>query len=274
MLKKETDQLPHPYAIGDELHLRQIFINLLGNAVKFTPDGGTVLLRACETKANEKKMIICFEISDNGPGMSSSFLETIFEPYSQEKSPSAEEGTGLGMTITKHFVDLMGGTIEVKSELAKGSHFFITIPFEIASAPEHGADKERNLNLNHMNLLLVEDNELNLEIARDMLVEAEMNVTIARNGAEAVDIFLHSEPGELDLILMDIIMPVMDGLEAAGRIRSSSHPSAKSIPILAMTANAYAEDVEKSKAAGMNEHLSKPFGMEELMQKLSSFRKT
>jgi CheY-like chemotaxis protein len=184
-----------------------------------------------------------------------------------------EEGTGLGMTITKHFVDLMGGTIEVKSELTKGSSFFVTIPFDIAAAPKQTAEQEKEMDLSNRNLLLVEDNELNLEIARDMLMEEGIHVTVAKNGKEAVEIFMQSEPGEYDLILMDIIMPVMDGLEATRRIRRSNHPSAESIPILAMTANAYAEDVEKSKAAGMNAHLSKPVEMEELRQRLYSFWK-
>lgn len=274
-LKKEANHLPHPCVMGDELHLRQILINLLGNAVKFTPDGGTITLRAYEKDANEKKIIVCFEVEDTGMGMSDDFLAKLFEPYTRERLVSERvEGSGLGMAITKQFVELMGGRIDVTSKVGQGSRFVVTIPFEIDRQVHETKEQGNKTECKNMKILLVEDNELNLEITQELLEEQEICVTAARNGKEAVEIFTKSKPGEIDVILMDVMMPVMDGLEAAKRIRSSDHPTASTIPIIAMTANAYEEDVEKSKAAGMNEHLSKPVEPEKILECLSSFGKS
>ena len=266
---KKTGYLPHPRLMGDELHLRQILINILGNAVKFTPEHGTVTLKVYEESCSGRKALLRFEIEDTGIGIRKEFLEKIFEPFAQDVHN--QEGTGLGMAITKQFVDLMGGTIQIKSKLGKGSLFTVTIPFEITHAAIEKAEKISEPDLSGMKILLVEDNDLNLEITQELLTERGIFVTTAKNGKEAADIFIRSKEGEIDLILMDIIMPIMDGLEAARSIRSSNHPMASKIPIIAMTGNAFAEDAEKSKKAGMNAHLIKPIETEKLIETLAQF---
>ncbi len=259
---REFGSFAHPNLIGDELHLRQILINILGNAVKFTPDGGKIIFRAEETGCDGGRAHYHFEVEDNGIGMKTDFLKQIWEPFSQEDSGNRTnyKGTGLGMAITKQFVDMMGGTITVESRLNEGSKFILDLGFDIDLQADNAAresDESRH-NLEGMRVMLVEDNELNMEIARFMLEEVGIKVTCVENGALAVETFENSEKGSFDVILMDIMMPVMNGLDAARAIRALEHPDAKTIPIIAMTANAYDEDVRNAREAGMNGHIAKP----------------
>ncbi len=261
-LVREFGGFAHPNLLGDELHLRQILINILGNAVKFTPDGGKIYFRVKETGSADGKANYHFEIEDTGIGMKPEYLKHIWEPFSQEDGGNRTnyKGTGLGMTITKQFVDMMGGTIAVESRLHEGSKFTIDLSFDIDTNVEPTAEtpEETNLDLEGMRVLLVEDNELNTEIARFMLEEAGVTVICVENGKLSVELFQNSEPGSFDVILMDIMMPVMNGLDAARAIRALDRPDAKTIPIVAMTANAYEDDVRRALEAGMNGHLAKP----------------
>lgn len=274
--KREFGEFEHPFLLGDELHLRQVLINILGNAVKFTPDGGTITFRVQEFPVSDTRVSYRFEVEDNGVGMSEAFQEKIFEAFSQEDggNRTTYKGTGLGMTITKQFVDLMGGTIQVRSQLDQGSCFIVEIPFDInPEQKRETAAHSDTVVLAGMRILLVEDNELNLEIAQEILEDENMTVTTAENGQIAVETFTGAAAGTFDAILMDIMMPVMNGLEATRAIRSSDHPEAKTIPIIAMTANAYSEDIRTALDAGMNAHLAKPIDFDRLFSVLSQYKK-
>ena len=284
---RDFGEMPHPHVLTDELHLRQILINILGNAVKFTPDGGRITFRVRQTEAHAsmaakagstptaKAAEILLEVEDTGIGMEESYLLNIWEPFSQSRQGhcSTYEGTGLGMAITKRFVDMMDGDISVKSQLGRGSTFTVRLTVGI---DEQGGQKVRahaaESSLEGIKVLLVEDKELNREIAREILLGAGALVSCAENGKEALDAFAESPAGTFDIILMDVMMPVMDGLEATERIRSSNHPEASSIPIVALTAHAFEEDVRKSLEAGMNAHLSKPIDERILVQVLAQHR--
>ncbi len=273
-LKCEIDEFAHPLLIGDELHLRQVFINILGNSVKFTPDGGTIYLRAKEKGDADGKALYRFELEDTGIGMKEEFLPHLFEAFAQEDGGmrTTYKGTGLGMAITKKFVDMMGGTIEVTSQVNVGTTFVIEIWFDIdvdAKADENKADFHANLK--GMKALLVEDIELNLEIARSILEEEGAVITPAMNGQEAVEAFSDNPPGTFDVIIMDIMMPVMDGITATKTIRALEREDAAVIPIIAMTANAYEEDIRSTREAGMDAHLSKPIDVNVLFKTLSHF---
>ncbi len=272
-LIREFGDFAHPNLIGDELHLRQILINILGNSVKFTPDGGKIYFRVEEIGSADGKTNYHFEIEDTGIGMKPEFLQHIWEPFSQEDGGNRTnyKGTGLGMAITKQFVDMMGGTITVESRLHEGSKFVIELSFDIDPNVELIAkmSEETEVHLDGVRVMLVEDNELNMEIAKFMLEETGITVTCVENGKLAVEMFQNSEPGSFDVILMDIMMPVMNGLDAARAIRALDHPDAKTIPIVAMTANAYDEDIRHAREAGMNAHLSKPIDTDLLYRTLS-----
>ena len=263
--EREKSDIPYPYIYGSPVHLRQIFLNIYGNCIKYNRPGGKI---TTIVDALEEKDGICtyrWTISDTGEGMSKEFLEHIFEPFAQEKSDarSVYQGTGLGMAIVKSLINQMGGTIIVDSEKGVGSTFVLTIPFEIAKAPVKNIDTtKREADINGLRLMLVEDNELNAEIAETMLADQGAEVTTVYDGKQAVDLFENSPEGSFDAILMDIMMPVMDGLTAAKTIRSMKHADAEYIPIIAVTANAFKEDAEKCFAAGMNAHVSKPLDME------------
>lgn len=265
----------HPVLIGDELHLRQILINILGNAIKFTPDGGKIFFHVKEISARHGKAVYHFEIEDTGIGMSPDFLERIWDSFTQENVGSCSEykGTGLGMAITKKLVDLMGGAITVESELGVGSRFVVEAAFDIGvdNRRKREADQKAEVSLDGMKVLLVEDNELNMEIAKIMLEDEGIAVTTAENGQAAVDIFNNCTEGAFDAVLMDVRMPVMDGLAATKIIRALPKPDAATVPIIAMTADAYEEDVRKTEEAGMNVHLTKPVNPEELLQTLRNF---
>src|SRR5574344_841655 len=251
----------------DKLRLQQIFANLVSNAIKFTPKGGRVTLTLDNINDTGKIALDKFTLRDTGIGMSKEFLkEGLFHPFSQEHNELTTQyaGSGLGLAIVKNLVELMHGTIKAESELGEGTTFTITLQFDILSQEEvnnklHSDEKKKStVNLTGKHILLAEDNELNAEIAIAMLQKEGIVVERAQNGQVAVDDFNASKDGAYDLILMDIRMPIMDGITAAKKIRSINTDYAKKIPIIAMTANAYLEDREQTKAAGMNEHVAKP----------------
>ena len=271
-LIREFDDFAHPNLIGDELHLRQVLINILGNSVKFTPDGGKIYFRVKETGSADGRAHFHFEIEDTGIGMKQEFLKHIWEPFSQEDGGNRTnyKGTGLGMAITKRFVDMMGGTITVESRLHEGSKFVIELGFDIDQHVAEASEtpEETELHLEGMRVMLVEDNEINTEIAQFMLEDVGITVTCVENGQLALELFQSHEAGSFDVILMDIMMPVMNGLDATRAIRALDRPDAETIPIVAMTANAYDEDVRRAREAGMNRHLAKPIDTDLLYQTL------
>jgi len=274
VLIREFEEPEHPFVIGDELHLRQILINILGNAVKFTPDGGKIFFRGKEIRDENNKAVFRFEIEDTGIGMKPEFLPHLFEPFMQEDggARTTYKGTGLGLAITKKLVDLLGGTIQAESELNTGTKFTLELPMDIdVNAKPKKEEKRSEVKLNGMKVLLVEDNELNMEIAEVILEEQGVLVVPVENGKLAVDAFENNPPGTYDVILMDIMMPVMDGITAAKTIRGLNRADAKTIPILAMTANTYDEDVQRTREAGMNAHLSKPINPDILLKTLGQF---
>ena len=274
---KQIGPFWHPYLIGSELHIRQVLINILSNAVKYTPDGGEINFRAKETLFEEGFVHLRMEIKDNGIGMSEEFLQHIFEPFTQEKQDARSyyHGTGLGMTITKELVDRMGGSITVTSQLGVGSTFVITLPFEIAPSPEQTPDAHAapDISIAGCKLLLVEDNALNAEIAQILLTDEGATVTIVTDGKQAVEIVQNNPPDTFDAVLMDVMMPVMNGIDAAKTIRSLNRPDAKTLPIIAMTANAFYEDAQKCLAAGMNAHLAKPLQIKKVKQTIAEWVK-
>lgn len=274
--KMNYDTFEFPYVCGSPLHVRQILINIFSNSIKYNKKNGTIDTFAEVVAQDDKTVTYQFTISDTGIGMSKEFLERIFEPFAQEHSDarSTYKGTGLGMSIVKSLVEKMNGKIEVSSTLGEGSTFVVTIPFEIASQAEiANANGEEIKDLTGIRVLLVEDNELNMEIAQMILEDAGIIVTNAENGRVAYDTYMENSPGAFDIVIMDLMMPEMDGFEATKAIRNSGKEDAHSIPIIAMTANAFAEDVKKCMDVGMNAHLSKPINVEMLMKTLSNMVK-
>ena len=273
--EKEKSVIPHPYIYGSPLHLRQIFLNIYGNCIKYNSPGGKITTVVESLGESNGVCVYRWTITDTGIGMSEEFLKHIFEPFVQEKNDarSVYHGTGLGMTIVKRLVESMGGAIEVTSKEGVGSKFVITIPFEIAPMPAEQTVKINleSANIKGVKLLLAEDNELNAEIAKTLLSDEGAEVTVVENGKEAVELFESSEPGTFDAILMDIMMPEMDGLTAAKTIRAMDREDAKTIPIIAMTANAFAEDAQKCFDAGMNAHLAKPIEIEKVIAAIVKF---
>lgn len=260
--------------LGDKLRLKQLLLNILANAIKYTPPYGSISLEVRETHSRLHDTIgYEFIITDNGIGMDSEFAAKIFEPFARasDSRTSEIEGTGLGMTIALNIARMMNGTIDVQSTLGEGSSFKATVylhPHQQihsskASAPAAGIDRLQEIACRGKQVLLVEDNELNLEIAVELLKYAGLEITIAKNGLEGLDKFKAAPPGTYTLILMDIQMPVMNGLEAAKAIRALPVKDAQTIPIVAMTANAFPEDIAATLQAGMNEHLSKPIDLEQ-----------
>lgn len=262
-------ELPVSYVYGSPLHIRQIFLNIYGNCIKYNkPHGKVTTTLKC---LGEKNGIVTYRwtISDTGIGMSEEFLKHIFEPFVQEHSDARTvySGTGLGMSIVKRIIDRMNGTIVVTSKEGEGSTFVITLPFEIAEKPEEIlAEMDGEVNIAGLHLLLAEDNELNAEIARTLLEDEGAITTIVNDGQQAVDIFSRNKPGTFDAILMDIMMPEMDGLSATKAIRALDREDAGTIPIIAMTANAFDEDEKKCMEAGMNAHLVKPLDIQKMKE--------
>ena len=278
-LKKiKPGSLKYPYLIGSPLHIRQIFMNLLSNAIKYNKPGGSISVHAKIIRQVHQNVIYKFIISDTGIGISPEFQKHIFEPFAQEDTGARTiyKGTGLGMAIVHRLVQEMGGTIQLKSEKNVGSTFTLILPFTIdehqpSASAETATDTPADLT--DLHILVVEDNELNLEIAVFSLEAAGLNVSTAINGLEAVRLFEKSKPYEYDIILMDIMMPVMNGLDAAKAIRGLSRPDAPTVPIIALSANAFAEDIQKSKNAGINEHLAKPLEMDKVLKVIASYCK-
>lgn len=278
-LKKiKPGSLKYPYLIGSPLHIRQIFMNLLSNAIKYNKPGGSISVHAKIIRQVHQNVIYKFIISDTGIGISPEFQKHIFEPFAQEDTGARTiyKGTGLGMAIVHRLVQEMGGTIQLKSEKNVGSTFTLILPFTIDEhQPSASAetDTDTPADLTDLHILVVEDNELNLEIAVFSLEAAGLNISTAINGLEAVRLFEKSKPYEYDIILMDIMMPVMNGLDAAKAIRGLSRPDATTVPIIALSANAFAEDIQKSKNAGINEHLAKPLEMDKVLKVIASYCK-
>ncbi len=278
MLKEESVGLAHSRLVGSPLHLRQILINIVGNGIKYNRPNGKVSIRTEELSAADGTAVYRFTIQDTGIGMSEEFKQHLFEPFTQENSDARTcyRGTGLGMAITKNLTEQMGGTILVESELGKGSKFTVILPLLLDTEQDQespGEADEEVVDISGMKILLVEDNEINREITQYMLEDAGVTVINAENGKEAVDIFENSSAGEFDCILMDIMMPVMNGLEAARAIRSMEREDARTVPIIALSANAFIEDVHKTREAGMNEHLAKPLDMEKVFRVIAEYAK-
>ena len=275
------ENIRHEWVNGDQVHLMQIFSNLVSNAVKYTQEGGKIqfLVEECETKSSVYAKYR-FLVSDNGMGMSADFKDTIFDAFTRAESSMTNkiQGTGLGMAITKNLVEAMGGTIDVESELSQGSCFEVLIDLRIAedrfvsSAEQVEKDEPAGNVLKGMRFLCAEDNELNAEILMELLKIEGAECTICENGKRVLEAFEQSVPGDYDMILMDVQMPVMNGYEATKAIRRSSHELAKTIPIIAMTANAFSEDIQHSPAAGMNAHVSKPVEMKVLEKTIRSIK--
>ena len=275
--------LQHENVLADPNRLNRVLMNILSNAVKYTPTGGHIRFEVDELPRNEHYARYRFVVQDDGIGMSEAYQKTLFDPFTREERSGTNkvQGTGLGMAITKNIVDLMGGSINVESTTGKGTRFEVVLEFpvdaEADTVPEAQVlpeEEEETSPLSGMKFLCAEDNAINAEIL-EMLLEANgASCTICSNGQEIVDAFASVKPGEYDMILMDVQMPVMDGLEATRRIRSSENPLGKTIPILAMTANAFLEDMQKSREAGMDEHLSKPVDISALEQTVKRFRVT
>ena len=275
------ENIRHEWVNGDQVHLMQIFSNLVSNAVKYTQEGGKIqfLVEECETKSSVYAKYR-FLVSDNGMGMSADFKDTIFDAFTRAESSMTNkiQGTGLGMAIAKNLVEAMGGTIDVESELGQGSCFEVLIDLRIAedrfvsSAEQAEKDEPAGNVLKGMRFLCAEDNELNAEILMELLKIEGAECTICENGKRVLEAFEQSAPGDYDMILMDVQMPVMNGYEATKAIRRSSHELAKTIPIIAMTANAFSEDIQHSLAAGMNAHVSKPIEMKVLEKTIRSIK--
>ncbi len=271
----EFDDFKHPFLLGDELHMRQVLVNILGNAVKFTPDGGKIIFRIKELSSGYKTITYRMEVEDTGIGMKPEFLNHIWETFSQKEGGARSEyrGAGLGMPIAKSLVELMGGTISVKSRLNEGSVFTVDVPFAIDDRTEtvrknEMSEVENSETLIGSKILLVEDNEINRQSAKELLEADGATVTTAENGRIALKLFSESKPNHYDAILMDIMMPVMNGIEATKAIRSLDRSDAAITPIIALTANAFEEDVRKSLAAGMNAHLTKPIEISRVIKTL------
>lgn len=283
--KKQTlttkKNIRHEWVNGDQLHLMQIFNNLLSNAVKYTQEGGEIqfLVEECETNSSVYAKYR-FLVRDNGIGMSADFKDKIFDAFTRAENSVTNkiQGTGLGMAITRNLVEAMGGTIDVESELGQGSCFEVLIELRIAEdrtvalAAQEDTDEQDGNILQGMRFLCAEDNELNAEILTELLKIEGAECTICENGEEVLKAFEQSAPGDYDMILMDVQMPVINGYEATKAIRRSSHELAKTIPIIAMTANAFSEDIQHSLAASMNAHVSKPVEMKVLEKTIRSIK--
>lgn len=266
-------KIPHPNLIGSPVHYKRILTNILSNAIKYNKENGKIYITCKEIEYDGKQSMIQFVCQDTGIGMSEEFQKHLFEPFMQENNTARTRyyGTGLGMSITKNIVDVMNGSLTFESKKDEGTTFDIRIPFDVDVQTQPIKVKEETkpyASIQGFNILVAEDNELNMEIATFILEEEGANVIQASNGKEAVDIFTHSQD-QIDAILMDIMMPVMDGYEATHQIRKFN----TSIPIIAMSANAFVEDKLSSKKAGMNEHISKPFESKQLIEIISKYVK-
>ena len=263
------------YVLADAVRIREVLVNILGNAVKFTGDGGSITFTSDYLPgADDRHMIVRYRVTDTGVGMTKEFVKHIFDEFSQEESSARTyyKGSGLGMAISKRYVDLMGGNISVESEKGKGSTFTVELPLELTEADkvQKQASPGDSTDLAGVKILMAEDNDLNAEIAMVQLEELGIHITRASDGKEALKIFASNQPGTFDIIFMDIMMPKMNGYEATKAIRAlQNRPDTRTIPIIAMTANAFAEDVQASLDAGMNDHLSKPIVIDEVVKTIA-----
>lgn len=277
----QDNSLPYatgPYMIGSPTHIRRIIIDLLDNSIKYNKHGGSVTFSSQTKPLDNGRALFCFSVSDTGIGMAPEFLKHIYEPFAQEgdDARSKFQGTGMGMPIVKSLIELMGGTIEISSEVGVGSTFNVQIPLDIDKSPqarERADDQANSCSLAGMNVLLAEDNELNAEIAQALLESEGIVVTRAADGNETVDLYVGRPAGSFDAILMDIMMPGMDGYEATRAIRLSEKADAADIPIIAFTANAFTEDAQAAHDAGMNAHLPKPLDFNKLKNMLARIKK-
>jgi len=275
----DTERIECPYVLTDALHIRQILINIISNAVKFTTDGGSITFRAEGKRDDAGDTLLCrFEVADTGIGMSEEFQEHIFEAFVQEDAYNARtqfKGSGLGMAIVKQLVDMLGGSINIRSELHAGTSIVVELPLEInknaAEKPETSPGEERRYSFSGARVLLAEDNEINMEIAKALLESGGLRVDTVEDGQKAVEAFGASAEGEYRCILMDVMMPNMNGYEATKAIRAMERQDAGTVPIIAMTANAFAEDIQAALDNGMNAHIAKPINVRIVMETLEKF---
>ncbi len=269
--------LKHPYVVGSQIHIERILVNLIGNAIKYSKENdGEVSLIIDEIDCNQEQGTYRFIIQDNGIGMTKEFQENMYSAFAQEKvsARSSYEGYGLGLTIVYQLIKKMGGTIELESEKGKGSRFTVVLPLKIGKESDFKKQSVSNaVDLSGMHVLLVEDNEINLEIAQVLLEDEGITVTTALNGKKATELFASSEINTFDMILMDIMMPEMDGCEATEQIRGMDRVDAKTVPIVAMTASAFEEEIKRCKKVGMNAHIAKPLDVDKLMLQIAQYRK-
>ena len=272
---KDMWKIEHRYVLGSPLHFQQVLMNIGGNAVKYNQENGSIRVTCQEISCDDSVAWYELTCTDTGIGMSEEFQKNAYEPFAQEKSSARSKyvGTGLGLAIAKKMIELQGGSISFESKLNVGTTFIIRVPFEIDYSVQEETCIIEKPSVEGLRVLLVEDNELNMEIASFLLEEQKMIVTQAYNGLEALEIFSTSQEFSFDVILMDVMMPKMGGLEATRRIRSLERKDANTIPIFAMTANAFVDDIERTKKAGMNEHFSKPLAMEKVIEAIGNYSK-
>ena len=266
--------IEHPCVCGSPNYVRSILVNIISNAIKYTNPGGDIFVWARELSCDGEYVKFEFIVSDTGIGMSEEFAEHIFEPFTQEhaENRSSYQGTGLGMSIVKNLINKMKGTITFETKQGEGTTFTITLPVKLDTVCfEETETEEEETSIEGMKILLVEDNDLNLEVAQYILEDAGAEIIVARNGLESVELFEQSESDSFDVILMDVMMPVMDGLTATKRIRKLKRKDARTVPVIAMTANVFNEDIIAAKEAGMNEHIAKPLDFDKLIHTLAKY---
>lgn len=265
--------LPVTRVCGDELHLKQILVNLFENSVKYTHDGGKISFEVEEVRYDNNTVTYCFIISDTGIGMSEEFISEMFEPFKQEQADSTIKysGNGLGMAITKQFTDMIGGDIKINSKKGKGTTAKVMVTFDIDNSYEKKENNKPIASFDGRNILVVDDSDINAEVICGLLKQRGAYTTMALNGRSAVEIFMNSEPDFYDAILMDVTMPVMNGLEATKHIRSLDREDASKVLIFAMTGNVFKDDIARCKEAGMDGHLIKPVNMDGLMEKMLEY---
>ena len=266
--------IEHPCVCGSPNYVRSIIVNIISNAIKYTNPGGDIFVSARELSCDGEYVKFEFIVSDTGIGMSEEFAEHIFEPFTQEhaENRSSYQGTGLGMSIVKNLINKMKGTITLETKQGEGSTFTITLHVKLDTVCfEETETEEEETSIEGMKILLVEDNDLNLEVAQYILEDAGAEIIVARNGLESVELFEQSESDSFDVILMDVMMPVMDGLTATKRIRKLKRKDARTVPVIAMTAKVFNEDIIAAKEAGMNEHIAKPLDFDKLIHTLAKY---
>ena len=277
-LENTAQNIKHRRLIGSAQHVKQVLMNIAENAVKYNKQNGNVTVRCKEISCDGETAVFEFVCADTGIGMSEEFQKRAFEPFSQEGQDKARthyDGSGLGLSIAKTLVEQMGGCVKFTSNEGDGTTFNVTIPFKLDPSPanETISEADENIDLSGVRVLLVEDNDLNMEISKFFIEQSGAHVTPAKNGLEGVNLFKSSENGYFDIVLMDVMMPVIDGYKATEKIRALERPDAKTVPIIAMSANAFQDDILKSKSAGMNEHLAKPISTKKLLSSIFRYVK-